>query len=152
MINLTLECKFFVPMIARYTERLQRSKDYRNVLDSVVLRSKSQRCNYELHFLLDGAPLNFGLPVHLRFNKFLNRWVGCGGPKEIGPDRTLCGSLCWVWPNKKHIDSNHELLMNSKYISPLLLNSEVKVLGLGLPGFRNERNVLIPVLESDTKS
>jgi len=37
-------------------------------------------------------------------------------------------------------------------LPPLLLNSEVKVLRLGLPGFRSERSVLIPVLESDTKS
>jgi hypothetical protein len=57
----------------------------------------------------------------------------------------------------KHVDSNQEHLMNWKnkfYIlfSPLLLNSEVKVSRLDLPGFRNERSVLIPVLESDTKS
>jgi hypothetical protein len=69
----------------------------------------------------------------------------------------VCGSLCWGWPNGKHIDSNQEHLMNWKnkfyiLLSPLLLNSEVKVLRLGLPGFRSEGSVLIPVLESDTKS
>lgn len=43
---------------------------------------------------------------------------------------------------------------NKFYIlfSPFLSDSEVKVLRLGLPGFRSERSVLIPLLESDTKS
>jgi hypothetical protein len=57
----------------------------------------------------------------------------------------------------KHINSNIEHLINWKnkfyiLLSSLLLNSEVKVLRLGFPDFRSERSVLIPVLESDTKS
>ena len=41
MVNFSPECKeFLVPMVAGYTERLQRSKGYRNVLDNFVLRSK----------------------------------------------------------------------------------------------------------------
>jgi len=89
--------------------------------------------------------------------KILDPWIGCRRPSEIGSDRTLCGSLCWGWPNGKRIGSNQEHLMNTKYkfyilLSPLFLNSEVKVLRLGLPGFRSERRVLMPVLESDTKS
>lgn len=101
------QCKeFLVPMTAGYTERLERCKGYRNVLDNFVSRSMPQRCNYEGHFMLDGASLHYGLPVRLWLDKNSRSVDGCRGPSEIGSDRTLCSSSCWGWPNGKRIDSN----------------------------------------------
>jgi hypothetical protein len=70
VVSLTLECiVFLVPIIAGYTEQLETSKGYRNVLDNFVLRSKSQRCNYELHFMLDGGTPTLWAPFRLWLDK-----------------------------------------------------------------------------------
>ena len=84
------------------------------------------------------------------------QWIDWRGRRGIGPNRTLRVSFLWGWPNGKLIDSNQEHLMNWEnrlyiLLSSFLLTSEVKVLRLGVPGFRSVCSVLIPMLESDTK-